>query len=356
MTKTYQIYALPGDGIGPEILDVAVRILTAVEQRQSSFKLELHYEEAGAGHYLATGEGMSDETYERIVANADAVLKGPAGLPHVRAKDGTEAGVIGGRLRNGLDLYANVRPVKLLPGVPTPVKFEPGQIDYVIVRENTEGLYASRGNGVANERAAVDMLFMTKVGVQRVVRAAFELARRRSGAPLDGVKRVTCVDKANVLKSMAFWRQTFTEVAEEYPDVATDYMYADAAGQAIVMEPSRFDVLVMENYTGDLLSDVGGGTVGGLGMCPSGNLGDTKAYFEPIHGSAPSIAGTDSANPLAQVLSAALMLDWLGEGASASLIERAVSESLSSGALQVGTDGALVGGTRASADVIIAHL
>jgi 3-isopropylmalate dehydrogenase len=186
-----------------------------------------------------------------------------------------------------------------------------------------------------------------------VVRKAFELAQSRNGAPLDHVKRVTCVDKANILKSMAFWRGIFTEIAQEYPDIESDYMYSDAAGQALVMDPSRFDVLVMENFVGDMLSDVGGATVGGIGMCPSGNIGDRYAYFEPIHGSAPTIAGQDKANPLSQILSAAMLLDWLGEAEGADVIRSAVYVSLATGTLAVGTDGRPVGGTTKATDAIL---
>jgi isocitrate/isopropylmalate dehydrogenase len=224
----------------------------------------------------------------------------------------------------------------------------------VIVRENTEGLYASRGNGVANKWAASDVLFMTRPGVERIVREAFKMARRRNGAPRDHVKRVTCVDKANLLKSMAFWREIFTEIAEQNPDIEADYIYSDACGQALVMEPERFDVLVMENFLGDLLSDVGGATVGGIGMCPSGNIGEKLAYFEPIHGSAPSIARQDKANPISQVLSAAMLLEWLGETAAARVIEDAVTGALDRKLFQINPDGTPLGGTEQAADAILA--
>jgi 3-isopropylmalate dehydrogenase len=351
--RRYRIYTLPGDGIGPEIVDASVRVLEAVEEKLGTFQLEFRSEQAGSETFIRTGQPISEELVQLLLTDADAVLKGPHGLPHVRTATGTEAGGIGGVLRLRLDLFANVRPVRLLPSVPSPVRFEPGQIDYVIVRENTEGLYASRDNGVMNRWAASDILFMTRPGIERVVRKAFELAQSRNGAPLDHVKRVTCVDKANILKSMAFWRGIFTEIAQEYPDIESDYMYSDAAGQALVMDPSRFDVLVMENFVGDMLSDVGGATVGGIGMCPSGNIGDRYAYFEPIHGSAPTIAGQDKANPLSQILSAAMLLDWLGEAEGADVIRSAVYVSLATGTLAVGTDGRPVGGTTKATDAIL---
>jgi 3-isopropylmalate dehydrogenase len=197
---------------------------------------------------------------------------------------------------------------------------------------------------------------MTRPGVERVVRFAFELARRRAGAPLDRVRRVTCVDKSNVLKSFAFFRQIFQEVAEQYADVETDFLYSDAAAQALVMEPSRFDVLVMENFLGDLLSDLGGGTIGGIGMCPSGNIGDGAAYFEPIHGTAPRLAGQNRANPLSQVLSAAMMLRHIGEPEAAKQIEQAVWDALEAGSLIVGEDGCPDGGTRAATEALVRQL
>ena len=290
---------------------------------------------------------------EALVPRGERGEAGPAGLPEVRNPDGTEAGLLGGVLRNGLDAYANVRPIKLWPSVEAPIKLKPGQMDYVIVRENTEGLYASRGLGVSNRWAASDILFMTRPGVERVARFAFELARKRKGAPKDGVRRVTCVDKSNVLKSFWFFRQLFAEVGREYPDIEKDYLYSDAAAQALVMDPTRFDVLVMENFLGDMLSDLGGGTAGGIGLCPSGNCGDKHAYFEPVHGSAPSLAGLGRASPVSQVLSVAMMLEHLNEVEAAERVNRAVWQAFTSGALAIGGDGCPVGGTHAATEAIL---
>jgi 3-isopropylmalate dehydrogenase len=347
----HRIVVIPGDGIGPELVDAAMTVLDAVAARDGGFALEVQRVDAGAQHYAETGQNISDEGLDRCRA-ADAVLKGPVGLPWVVRPDGTEGGLLGSTLRGGLDLYANVRPVTLWPGVSAPLTMEPGAIDYVIVRENTEGLYASRGLGVANRWAAADTLLMTRPGVERIVRFAFDRARARAGAPADGVTRVTCVDKANVLKSFAFFRAIFDEVAAEYPDVEAGHMYTDATAQALVMDPGRFDVIVTENFVGDLLSDLGGGTVGGIGMCGSGNLGTGTAVFEPVHGSAPSLAGTDRANPLSQVLSAAMMLDHLGESGSAEAIRSSVWGALESGALRIGADGCPAAGTAHAVDVI----
>lgn len=338
------VAVIRGDGIGPELIDAAVEVLTAVCLKEG-IRLELHVEPGGAEHYRDTGEPLDPGGLDRLL-HADGVLKGPVGLPDVRRPDGTEGGLLGGVMRIGLDTYANVRPVRLLAGVQGATRHEPGQIDYVIVRENTEGLYLSRGGGVANFHAACDQLLITRAGTERVARYAFELARGRRGAPADGVSRVTCVDKSNVLRSFALFRRVFDEVAADYPDVAAEHLYADAAAYALVARPESFDVLVMENFLGDILSDLGAATAGGLGMCPSGNIGADAAYFEPIHGSAPSIAGRDLANPVSQMLSAAMLLEHTGHEAAARRIEHAVAMAFAEGAVQLRDDGTVVQGTR----------
>jgi 3-isopropylmalate dehydrogenase len=262
--------------------------------------------------------------------------------------------VLGGRLRRGLDLYVNLRPVKLYPNVPTALANRaPGDIDWVMVRENTEGLYASRDNGiVANtDQAATDTLMITRLGTERIARYAFEEARRRNGK-----KRVTCVDKANVLRSYAFFRRIFSEIAEQYPDIEADFMYADAAAQAIVLEPDRFDVLVTENLFGDILSDLGGATVGGVGVCAAANIGDRHAYFEPIHGSAPALTGRGVANPLATILAGGLMLNYLGQPAAAAAIEAAIEAALQAGHITLLPDGSAQTGTQAVAEAVIGQL
>jgi isocitrate/isopropylmalate dehydrogenase len=346
----YDIAVIRGDGIGPELIDAALAVLDVLG-------LPLRYREisAGAGHYRRTGETMAAADVE-AVRRADAALKGPVGLPEVRFPDGTEAGLLGGVLRGGLDLYANVRPIRLLPGVRARLVAEPGSVDYVIVRENTEGLYASRGKGVGNRWAVSDTLIVTRPGTLRIVRHAFELALRRDGAPSDGRRRVTCVDKANVLRSMHLFREIFFEVAAEYPQVEAECLYVDAAAQALVLRPETFDVLVMENLFGDILSDLGGGTVGGISLCPSGNIGDEAAYFEPIHGSAPAIAGQGKANPVGQILAAALMLDHLGQSAAGNRVRTAVDLALGSGAIRLLVDGSAEGGPAEVAKQVIAHL
>jgi 3-isopropylmalate dehydrogenase len=342
------VVVIPGDGIGPEITEAAVTVLRAVETAHGGFALELEWRSAGAGEYARTGQSIAEETLAAC-RSAQGILKGPVGDPRVRAPDGTEAGVLGGVLRIGLDVYANLRPVKLYPGVRSALSgHEPGGIDYLIVRENTEGLYASRGRGFVTPEASVDFMLMTRRGVERVVRKAFELARKRQGAPKDKVRRVTCVDKANVLRGFAYFREIFLEVAGNYPDLQAECRHADATAARLVQDPGHFDVLVMENFLGDLLSDLGGGTIGGLGMCPSGNLGDGKAYFEPVHGSAPDIAGQNRANPIAMVLTGAMLLDWLGEADAARQIHRAVGKALLEGAITLRPDGTVTEGTTAA--------
>ncbi len=350
------ITVLRGDGIGPEVLAEGMKVLRAAGEA-CGLTFTFDERDAGAALYQRTGDAFPPGTLEAC-RQADAVLKGPAGLPGVRTPDGREAGLLGGQYRMALDLYANVRPARLWPGVTSALRDkQPGQIDYVIVRENTEGLYASRLGGiVVGEEAATDTMVITRHGTERVSRYAFELARRRKGAPADGARRVTCVDKANVLKSFAFFRKVFTEVARNYPDVEADCLHADAAAQALVLWPERFDVIVCENLLGDLLSDLGGATVGGIALSPSGNIGDRYAVFEPVHGFAPTLAGTARANPLATILTAGMLLEWLGHPEGQARIETAVSALLAEGALPLSPDGATRIPTAQVGDLVAARI
>ena len=310
--KTYEIAVVHGDGIGPEVCQAAIDVLKATSASNALSFVEYP---AGATHYLKTGTAFPDETYEGC-KKADAILHGAAGLPGVTYPDGTETGIeFGLQLRFRLDLYANVRPIKLRPGVTSRLRDrKPGDIDYIVLRENTEGLYAARGNGVIlRDEMAVDSLVVTRKGIERICRAAFELARKRNGAPSDGKKRVTVCDKANVLRTYAFFRRVFNEVAEEYPDIEPDYSYADAMTVHLLERPEHYDVIVMENMFGDIMSDLAAATVGSMGMSPSSELGDNNGFFQASHGSAPTIAGQNIANPYGTILSAASMLQWLGE-------------------------------------------
>jgi isocitrate/isopropylmalate dehydrogenase len=352
--RSYPIAVIRGDGIGPELVDAALTVLSAAGAA-FGFSLDITEVPGGAALYESDGVPMTPAGID-VVRRARATLKGPVGMPGVRLADGTEAGLLGGVLRNGLDLYANVRPIQLLPGISSRLRAEPGSIDYVIVRENTEGLYLARGRGTGNSRAMSDTLLVTRAGCERIARFAFELARGRGGAPADGVSRVTLVDKANVLASMYFFREVFLEVAARYPDIAAECLYVDAAAQALVMRPEHFDVIVTENMFGDILSDLGGGTVGGIAMCPSGNIGDAAAYFEPIHGSAPELAGRDLANPLGQILAAAMLLDHLGEEAAAEHVRGRVRAGLADGAIMIRGDGTARGGPAAVGAAVAGQL
>ncbi|MFN3648323.1 MAG: isocitrate/isopropylmalate dehydrogenase family protein [Armatimonadota bacterium] len=310
--RTYQIAVLPGDGIGPEVTAEGVRALRAAEQAVGGFQLEMEALPAGAGEYLENGAPLPEATLSRC-REVDAVFLGAMGLPDVRWPDGTEM-VPQIELRFRLDLYAGIRPVRWYPGVPAVLaQKRPEEVDFVVVRESTEGLFASLGGGVVlRDEVATDQQVITRKGTERVCRAAFEWARRRArerGRP----GRVTCVDKANVFRSSAFFRQVFDEVAAGYPDLEARHEYVDACAMKLVRQPEQFDVLVTENMFGDILSDLGPALAGGLGLAPSADLGDRHAVFQPTHGTAPDIAGQGLANPLAAILSAAMLLDWLGE-------------------------------------------
>jgi 3-isopropylmalate dehydrogenase len=357
----YKIAQLGGDGIGPEVLGEAARVLEAVQGDGLRFSFEPA--EMGAALYRRTGEDLPRETVDLCRA-VDAILFGAAGLPDIRQSDGTEL-TPQISLRMILDLYAGMRPVKLYPGVPSPLRVpRDARIDYVIFRENTEGLFASLGGGSkVGEELAVDTLVITRKGTERVVRRAFETARARGhGAPADGVARVTCVDKANVFRSYAFFRQVFQETACAYPDVRTDFAYVDAMSMYLVQAPWRYDVVVLENMFGDILSDLGAATVGGLGLAPSADVGDRYALFQPCHGSAPDIAGKDLANPIAAILSAALLCRWLGlqqhdpaVTAAADRIDAAVARALTDSRAHTQDIGGSAS-TRQCADAVIEAL
>lgn len=333
----YRIATIEGDGIGPEVTRAALAVLN---EACGAGTLAFETLEGGAGHYGKSGEVLPDDTFAGC-RDADAILHGAAGLPGVVYPDGTEVGNdLHLRLRFRLDLYANVRPIKLLPGVLSPLRaFEGGGIDYVIVRENTEGLYASRGAGVVlRDEIASDSLVVTRKGTERVARFAFELAAKRRGAPRDGQSRVTVCDKANILRSYAFFRRICDEVHAGYSSIAIDYAYADAITVHMLKRPDFYDVIVAENMFGDIISDLGAATVGGMGISPSGEIGDSHALFQGAHGSAPDIAGQNVASPVATILSGVMMLRWLGDRkndsaltAAADRIEAAVGTVLREG-------------------------
>ncbi|MBL4918687.1 isocitrate/isopropylmalate dehydrogenase family protein [Szabonella alba] len=310
--KSYRVATIAGDGIGPEVTAATLKVLT---EALGASRITFEDMPGGAGHYSRTGEVLPDDTFAAC-RDMDAILHGAAGLPGVNYPDGTEVGNdLHLRLRFRLDLYANMRPIRLWPGVRSPLRdFDGGGIDYVVVRENTEGLYASRGAGVLlRGEMATDTLVVTRKGTERVARFAFDLAQRRKGAPRDGRARVTVCDKANILRSYAFFRAVCDEVHGDYPGVEIDYAYADAITVHMVKRPDFYDVIVAENMFGDIISDLGAATVGGMGISPSAEIGDSHALFQGAHGSAPDIAGQDAASPLATILSGAMMLHWLAD-------------------------------------------
>jgi len=335
---SHSIAVVMGDGIGPEVCTAAVEVIQSALSAGS--RLEFQEYPAGAAHYLKAGDAFPEETFKGC-RDADAVLHGAAGLPGVLLPDGTEAGPdFGLKIRTRLDLYANVRLIRLLPGLTSPLRgYPPGRIDYVVIRENTEGLYASRGGGaVLRDEVAADTLMITRKGAERVVRFAFELAGKRGGAPRDGKRRVTVCDKANVLRSYAFFRRVFDEVAARYPDVAADHAYVDAMTVYQVTRPDFYDVIVAENMFGDIISDLGAATVGSMGMSPAAELGDNHGFFQASHGSAPDIMGQGIANPIGTILAGALMLRWLADrkqeqalAEAAGRIERGVEVVLAAG-------------------------
>jgi len=316
----FEIAVLPGDGIGADVVTEAVRVLRAVERKLKGTSFSLTEYACGAGEFLKSGDPLPAATLEGC-RKADAILLGAMGLPNVRWPDGREMAPQLD-LREEMELYAGVRPIRLFHAQHSPLKNgRSAGIDLVLYRENTEGLFFSRKNARAAEAAEViDSLRISRRGSERLFRAAFAHARRRRGL-------VTLVDKANVLPSMAFFREIFDQIAGEFPDVKAEYCYVDAAALYLVQCPRRFDVMVTENMFGDILSDLAAGIVGGMGMAPSGDIGDKNAVFQPSHGSAPDIAGKGIANPLATILSLAMMLEWLESGETrrgARMVYRAV--------------------------------
>ncbi len=320
----YTIAVIPGDGTGPELVAEGIKVLQAAQQVTPGLNFAFTNCETGSELFRRTGVVIPPEEYD-LCRDSDAIYKGPIGLLDVRYPDGTELNV-DILLRVGLDLYANLRPMKLRAGSSPVLKNKnAGDIDYVIVRENTEGIYSAWAGDVSKtkkaqasgvilrDEVAIDNVIITRKGTERIVKYAFEIARKRNGAPKDGKKRVTCVDKSNVLKSYAFFRRVYDDVAPLYPDIERDYAYIDATTQWMVRTPEWFDVLVVENMFGDIISDLGSATVGSIGLGPSANIGENNAMFEPIHGSAPKHAGKFVSNPIGQILSGQMMLDWLGD-------------------------------------------
>jgi 3-isopropylmalate dehydrogenase len=333
--NAFHIAVLPGDGIGPEVMAPALEILRQIEKTTPGLSFRFTEGAAGAGHYKETGKSMAIETVD-LCEEADAILLGACGLPSVRYPDNTEI-MPQVELRFIFNLYAGVRPARLIPGVPSPIvgAHEHG-IDFILIRESTEGLFASMGKGIVTKDEAKETLVITRKTSQRLFDFSLRLAERRKKRGKKGL--LTCVDKANAFKAYAFFRTIFDERAKNFPGVKTDHIYVDACAAAMVRRPWDFDVMVMENIFGDILSDLAAGLIGGLGIAPSADIGDKHAVFQPCHGTAPDIMGQGKANPTAMILSAAMMLDWLADkfnrpeaAEAAQRIERAVDKAYASG-------------------------
>jgi 3-isopropylmalate dehydrogenase len=334
-TTDFHIAVLPGDGIGPEVMAPALEVLHRIEAATPDLRFRFTEAPAGAGYYRETGKSMPESTV-KLCREADAILLGACGLPEVRYPDGTEI-MPQVELRFIFDLYAGVRPARLIPGVPCPIVggAERG-IDLVLIRESTEGLFASMGKGVVTRDEARETLLITRRTSQRLFEFSFRLAERRKARGRSG--KLACIDKANAFKAYAFFRQIFDECAARHVGVTAERFYVDACAAMLVRRPWDFDVMVMENMFGDILSDLTAGLIGGMGMAPSADIGDTHAVFQPCHGTAPDIMGKGLANPTAMILSTALMLDWLGDkhdhapaNTAAERIEAAVDRAFADG-------------------------
>jgi tartrate dehydrogenase/decarboxylase/D-malate dehydrogenase len=318
--KTHRIALYPGDGIGPDVVDAACAVLDAVERHLGGFQLEYRRFDWGMSHHDRHGQVVPDD-FLTTLRGFDAIFLGAVGWPARLPDHVTLAPLI--RMRQTFDLYA-------FPGVPRPLRRE-DEIDLVVVRENSEGEYVDNGGGVAVGTAnevAIQSAVHTRRGVERILRFSFDLARQRR-------RRLTMITKSNAQRyAYVLWDRVLAELAPQYADVATDKLHIDAATLELVRRPHTFDVIVGSNLFGDILSDLTGGVTGSLGLNPSANLDPERrapSLFEPVHGSAPDIAGKGIANPVAAVLSAAMMLEWLGETRAAERIRAAVANALAEG-------------------------
>ncbi|MBQ8309042.1 MAG: tartrate dehydrogenase [Clostridia bacterium] len=308
--KVHKIAVIAGDGIGPEVISEGVKVLKEVAKLDGSFDFEFTYFPWGCEYYKETGRMMAEDGIEQL-KKFDAIFLGAVGAPDV--PDHISLWDLLLVIRKSFDQYINLRPVKLLNGAPTPLKdVSPQDVDMIFVRENTEGEYAGSGSwlfkGKPNEVVIQDGVFSRK-GCERVIRYAYELAKAQN-------KTLTSISKANALNySMVFWDQIFAEVGKEYPEVKTYSYLVDAASMFMVKDPKRFEIVVTSNLFGDILTDLGAAIAGGMGLAAGANLNPERAFpsmFEPIHGSAPDIAGMEKANPLATVWSASQLLDFFG--------------------------------------------
>jgi 3-isopropylmalate dehydrogenase len=324
--KNFNLAVIAGDGIGPEVVGEGLKVLDAVAKKYDLVFNKTNYE-LGAAYWHKTGETLPDSVMAEI-AKSDVILLGAVGDPTVPSGV-LERGLLL-KLRFAFEHYINLRPAKLFPGVSSPITNNKG-IDFVVVREGTEGLYVGAGSikdeGTKQE-LAIEESINTYKGIERVIRDAFNRAQLRSR------KKLTLVHKNNVLtRAGGLWTRVFNEVAKDFPQVTTDYLHVDAASMFFVTNPERFDVVVTDNLFGDIITDIAAAICGGIGLAASGNINPTGAFpsmFEPVHGSAPDIAGKNLADPTATVLSISMMLNHLGEVKAANDVESAVARDLAS--------------------------
>ena len=342
MTHSAEVALIKGDGIGVDVTDATTAIVDAAVRKAGAAPLAYAEITAGAGYFAEHGVDI-EPGGEARAGEADAIFLGAIGMPSIRHEDGTEIAPHL-RLRDRYGLYAGVRPVKAYPNAPQRLA-DPraAGIDLVILRESTEGLFYSAAvhgrSEIVDDVSVVDRLMITRATTEKLHRFGFRLAERRKARGKKG--KITCVDKANVFASMAFFRKIFDEIRPEFPDVEVSHQYVDAQALDLIRHPWESDVLVMENMFGDILSDLAGGLVGGMGMASCAEIGDEIGLFQPAHGSAPDIMGQDKANPLAAILSGALMLDYLGEKVGSDsltdaglIIENAVEAAFEDNALR----------------------
>ena len=324
--KSFNLAVIPGDGIGPEVVGEGLKVLDAVAKKYDLTFNKTNYD-LGAAYWHKTGETLPDSVMTEL-AKSDVILLGAVGDPTVPSGV-LERGLLL-KLRFAFEHYINLRPAKLFPGVISPITNNNG-IDFVVVREGTEGLYVGAGSikdEGTNKELAIEESINTYKGVERVIRDAFNRAKLRPR------KKLTLVHKNNVLtRAGGLWTRVFNEVAKDFPEVTTDYLHVDAASMFFVTNPERFDVVVTDNLFGDIITDIAAAICGGIGLAASGNINPTGAFpsmFEPVHGSAPDIAGKNLADPTATVLSIAMLLNHLGESKAASDVETAVAKDLAS--------------------------
>ncbi len=349
--KNYKIAVVPGDGIGHEIVPAGLKVVEAVASKHN-FKIDTEFYPWGAGYYQRHGEFMPEDGLATL-QKYDAVYFGAVGLPEV--DDTLPAKLYTFKVRKSFEQYVNYRPVRLLPGIESPLTHKQREdIDFVVIRENNEGEFVQNGeivNPGTPEGYATDTSLFTRKGIESVANYAFQLAQKRR-------KKLTNVTKSNTLiNSLLYWDTVIAEVAENYPDVTYNKMYVDNAAASFVLKPETFDVILTTNMIGDILSDLGGAIMGSLGFGPSGNINPEGTYpsmFEPIHGSAPDIAGQNIANPIGAIWSAALMLEHLGEKEAAADIISGIEETTKKQILTVDVGGKA--STSDIADAIVDHL